>query len=365
MNLKGKILFLIYSIIAWQFLIGFFLLMRFYGIEDYSFIEFSQKVPPNLIAILLQVSLMEGMIVGAIFGTIHLTIESFDFFKKKPYGYLILLRSTLTLFITALLVYQFPIVAQRLIAPEYIPDTAGFGERFFSRPTMTLLGYVALTSILYNFILQINQKLGPGTIVKLITGKYHHPIEEDRVFMFLDLRSSTTIAEKLGPYQYSELIQDCFWDLTDSVIKYKAEIYQYVGDEVVLTWKTKSGIKDKNCIRLFFDFRRRLEANSSHYQQKYGIVPVFKAGVSSGKAVITEVGLIKREICFHGDVLNTAARIQARCNEVGKDLLISHLILEKVDKDAEFSFELIGEEILRGKEEKVKLFGVDRVKSTD
>lgn len=62
------------------------------------------------------------------------------------------------------------------------------------------------------------------------------PREEDRIFLFLDLNSSTVLAEELGHIRYSELSKCCLADLALSVKKYKATVYQYVGDEAVLSW---------------------------------------------------------------------------------------------------------------------------------
>lgn len=72
--------------------------------------------------------------------------------------------------------------------------------------------------------------------------------------MFLALKSSATIAETLGHHKYSQLIQDCFYDINDVVPKYDAEIYQYLVDEVVLSWPHKKGLANKNCVALFFNF---------------------------------------------------------------------------------------------------------------
>ena len=66
--------------------------------------------------------------------------------------------------------------------------------------------------------------------------------------MFLDLKSSTTHAEQLGHIKYSQLIQDCFYELTEVVTRREAQIYQYVGDEIVLTWPYEKGIKNKSSV---------------------------------------------------------------------------------------------------------------------
>ncbi len=146
--------------------------------------------------------------------------------------------------------------------------------------------------------------------------------------MFLDLRSSTTYAEQIGHEKFSEMIQDCFYDLAMVVEEHRAEIYQYVGDEAVLTWKMKNGLSDHNSLRAFFAFDDRLKSRSEYYREKYGFIPEFKAGLNGGEVMVAEVGEIKKEIAYHGDVLNTGARIQARCNFYGRNLLISERLKE-------------------------------------
>ena len=101
--------------------------------------------------------------------------------------------------------------------------------------------YWGIACMLALFILQVNEKFGQGVLINMLRGKYHLPKEEDRIFMFMDLKSSTSFAEKLGHIKYSQFLQDCFFDITDVVTKNDAKIYQYVGDEVVLSWGLKTG----------------------------------------------------------------------------------------------------------------------------
>ena len=217
-------------------------------------------------------------------------------------------------------------------------------------------------SIMINFINQVNKMLGKGKLLPLFLGRYSHPRVEDRIFMFLDLKSSTTHAETLGHLLYSELIQDCFYDLNQVIVKYDARIYQYVGDEAVLTWRLEQGIKDTNCLYLFFEFQKRLEKRTPYYQDKYGLVPTFKAGINNGEVTVTEVGDVKREIAYHGDVLNTAARIQSVCNQYQKELLISENLYKKLPNNG-LQKDLIGELELKGKLTAVKVYSVQKMES--
>ena len=178
--------------------------------------------------------------------------------------------------------------------------------------------------------------------------------------MFLDLKSSTTIAEKLGHIKFSRLIQNCFADLTPVVTEHKVEIYQYVGDEAVLSWPLESGLENNHCIHCYFDYMKVLEEKADHYQKEYGLKPFFKAGVHLGEVIVAEVGLIKREIAYHGDVLNTTARIQSRCNELQQPLLVSGQLLQYLQTDNKIQSQHLGEEILKGKKTAVAIYGVSR-----
>jgi adenylate cyclase len=225
--------------------------------------------------------------------------------------------------------------------------------------TLVILAYTGAVSFGFNFLKQVSRKFGPGNLRRLLLGKYYHPRREHRIFLFLDLKSSTTHAERLGHNLYSSLIQDCFRDLAVA-LEHRAEVYQYVGDEAVLCWEAESGLQDLNCLRAFYRFRDQLQQRASHYQRAYGFVPEFKAGGNIGDVTGVEVGEIKREIAFHGDVLNTAARIQALCNQHGEELLISEYLVGALPAGADFTFKPIGAMQLRGRQAPVQVYAVRR-----
>ena len=174
--------------------------------------------------------------------------------------------------------------------------------------------------------------------------------------MFIDLKGSTTIAEKIGHKKYSLLLQECFRDFS-VVAKYNAKVYQYVGDEVVISWKAENK-NYQQFLYAFFAFQKVLQKRKEYYQKNYGLAPIFKAGANSGPVIVTEVGEIKREITYHGDTLNTAARIQGKCNIFNSNMLISESLYDIVKSNADYSFEDVGCIELKGKKEEVKLFKV-------
>lgn len=222
------------------------------------------------------------------------------------------------------------------------------------------LGYYCACGGILGLVMywQISRKLGPGVLWNWITGRYHRPREEDRIFMFLDIRGSTTLAEQLGNLKFSGMIRDFMVDLTNPVLETQGEVSHYIGDEAVLTWTLKNGLKKANCVRCFFLMRDEIAARASVYQEKYGIVPEFKAGIHLGRVVACEVGSIKSEVVFHGDVLNTAARIQGLCDKLGGELLVSKQLQDAMTERGEYAFESKGAQQLKGKAEEMEVFAV-------
>ncbi|MGL1884996.1 MAG: adenylate/guanylate cyclase domain-containing protein [Reichenbachiella sp.] len=221
------------------------------------------------------------------------------------------------------------------------------------------LVHVILAIAMSKFVIEIERKLGAGNLWKVLSGKFFKPHVEERIFMFIDMKDSTAIAEKIGHLEFSKLLQNCFREFAVAH-HFRTEIYQYVGDEVVVSWSPKNGFKNNNFLKAFFAFTEVLERKSDYYQKQFGIRPYFKAGANIGPVVITEVGDVKREIVFHGDTLNTASRIQDMCNSLGAQLLIPETLYHQIQNPNDYQIDNAGSINLKGKEKKVNLYRVAR-----
>jgi len=350
-NFKSVVLHIIYWMVAFLIYVSFsFLIVSRYD----HYIPIEQK---PLLSNYIFWGVMAGLFTGLILGSIDTFLPGV-IKVKRSFGFIIFLKSALyisTLFFGI-------IIASVIIA---IADSDNFFSvighlSIFNIPTYI---FFIIASISENFISQVNKKFGQGVILPMFLGKYYHPKVEERVFMFLDLKSSTSYAEELGHLKYSELIQDCFSDLNLLVPKYKAEIYQYVGDEAVITWKMKTGFNNINYINFFFEFIELINKKADYYKDKYGFTPEFKAGMNCGNVTVAEVGDIKREIAFHGDVINTASRIQGMCNIYNKSLLISEKLGDKIMLTNELKKEFIDSVSPKGKTQKINIYSIRKIES--
>lgn len=309
--------------------------------------------PEELIEPWLDFSL--GVVVGSGYFLIELIMNS-EVFRRLRFLPWLALKSLLNLILIvvfiAVAVYLYPRFN------EEVRETVTFTQVLFSKLTILILVYFTVVSLVITLLERMAQKVGPGIVGNMLLGKYHRPREEERVFLFIDLRDSTPIAEQLGHLKFSQLIQDCFADVTDAVLRHQAEIYQYVGDEVILCWKPRDGLRNNNCVAAYFSFTRTLAKRSRHYHATYGLQPVFKAAAHLGRTTVAEVGLVKRELAYHGDVLNTTARIQGKCNELGERLLLSGALAARLDLAADYALHPYEPVELTGKRERLSLVGV-------
>ena len=309
--------------------------------------------------LMLLIAVILGLFYGVCMGLIGYYLDR-SVFKRFPLGKIIVFKTLLSVVILVLLLWLVRLVVFNVFTSATLP----LGGLTLNRETWDYLWYLVLIyyfamTLLISFINQVNKKFGPGVLVPLLLGRYRTPKEDERIFLFMDLKSSTTTAEKLGHLRYSAFIRDCFADINEVLYPFYAQVYQYVGDEVVVMWPASEGLKDHSCLKFYFACRSQFRNRENYYMTNYGFLPIFKAGLHMGKVTVVEIGEIKREIAYHGDTLNTSARIQSVCNQYNRDFLVSKYLLEKAGADSTLKFEPLGMVLLKGKTEMLEIVSVE------
>lgn len=353
--MKTEIIKWLIIVLAFMFFFYLYSLFSYFGVENFFKEELIKEYFDS------NAWHIEILFGGVLFGTLFILINrltEIKIFRRRSFGFNILLKSALYIIALCIvfIVIFYSFSAFGLISSELIENIDDF---LTIQLIASFFTYCLLFVFLINFLISVSQKFGPGLLVDLLTGRYYRPRSDELVFLFLDLNDSTRIAEKLGHNDYSRFIKECIHELTPVILKYKARVYQYVGDEVILYWKIKDAVQKQNCLNSFFHFDGILRRQESYFTSKYGEAPKFKAGMDAGTVTLTEIGDIKREIAFHGDVLNTAARLEKKCNEFGEPFIISQHIIDKVGLDSTYHFKLLSDLPLRGKTESLKFYSVN------
>ncbi|WP_425390512.1 adenylate/guanylate cyclase domain-containing protein [Ekhidna sp.] len=298
-------------------------------------------------------------IIGLFVGTLEMVYLEKRFRKHSLRGkifYKFLIYFILFLVIIAV---NYPIAASleqgvSIISSDVWERTGKFFQSITFLNTLFQLSLSLFVSLIYA---AISENLGHQVFINFFTGKYHKPTVETRIFMFLDMKSSTTIAESLGHVRYFKLLQEYYDLMSDPIVSCQGEVYQYIGDEIVVSWKLEKGLANANCVNCFFEIQEQLKDRRDYLLNEYGFEVGFKAGMHYGEVTIGEVGALKKEIVFTGDVLNTTARIQSQCNDLNSDLLVSGKLKEALSRHS-YEFNSRGAIELRGKDKKIELFSV-------
>jgi adenylate cyclase len=188
-----------------------------------------------------------------------------------------------------------------------------------------------------------------------VTGRYHRPQIEERVFLIMDMKNSTATAERLGEVDFHRLLNRLVTDLGGPIVLRDGQIYKYVGDELIVTWPLARGLKDATCVHACFAARARLVAHGADYEREFGTAVQVRASLHCGPVVVGEMGSVKKEIALLGDTLNTAARLVDACRESGESVIASVDLLDRLVLPPGIEARSLGLIRLRGKEQAIGL----------
>ena len=309
----------------------------------------------------IEYTISSGFIIGFLIGLFDF-LFSVSVIKKLPYSVLLLLRTSLYFLITIICIYGVLIIFLKAngLSSESLRDPQTFekiSQTYFLVNVNTL--YVLTIAMVISFLEQLKSFFGKSVLFNYLIGIYHKPSIEERIFMFLDLNDATTLAEKLGPQKYSALLRDFFNDIDNAFTQYKGNIFQYVGDEVVVIWDPKQGLKNNNCINSFFMALDIIGEKKEYYLKAYESIPSFKAAIHIGEVSITEIGVSKKEIAYHGDTINTAARICASAHKLGRKFLITKALFDRLPINDNGIFNEIGEYSFKGKDKRIVIYALE------
>ena len=206
--------------------------------------------------------------------------------------------------------------------------------------------------------LTLNRLIGPGVFRSFLLGRYHTPREEERALLFIDLVGSTAIAERIGATRFLDLMNEFVHDIGAALEGSGGTIYQYVGDEAIITWRLDRTRDISGAVEVVLRLRTRVAARGDDYRSRFGVVPTFRAALHAGPVVVGEMGDSKLEIVLLGDTVNTASRIEQSCRDLDREFLGSAEALALLTLPPGVESEEMPPVALKGKSRQVRLFAI-------
>jgi PAS domain S-box-containing protein len=144
--------------------------------------------------------------------------------------------------------------------------------------------------------------------------------------LFSDIRSYTTLTEKLQAEQVVEMLNKYFEVMVDVVFKYGGTLDKYIGDALMAVFGSPAPLEDHAwcAMQTAVEMREKLK----EFNQKRignGELPIsIGMGIHSDEVVSGNIGSSRRmELTSIGDGVNLASRLEGASKQYGTDLIIS------------------------------------------
>jgi adenylate cyclase len=164
------------------------------------------------------------------------------------------------------------------------------------------------------------------------SAKYQGGAEIPITILFADIRGSSSLAEKIGPVEFSLLINRFFITSTQVLADAGAMIEKLVGDEVTAVFSR--GISGENYFSQAITAAKDLLRETGHGN---GMTPWVDLGIGihSGEAFVGSVGKPNgiMEVAALGEVPNTAARLTSLAGP--GEILVSDNTVKSAQMDTE------------------------------
>jgi len=151
--------------------------------------------------------------------------------------------------------------------------------------------------------------------------------EVEMSILFIDIRGSTALSEKMSPTEFSQLINRFYSAATKEIIEEDGLVEKLAGDEVAAFWGAGFAGPEyvKRTIRVAQNLLRVME------RQKIPVGIGVHAGIAYFGAMGTAEGLT--DISAKGDEVNTAARLASKAAQ--GEIVVSEQALKKAGIDGD------------------------------
>ena len=219
-------------------------------------------------------------------------------------------------------------------------------------------------------IRQIFQKYVPNDLIeKFFASPESMLVGENRelAILFSDIRSFTTISERMAPDDLVNSLNRYFSGQVDIIMNRNGIIDKYIGDAIMAFWGAPVKHEDDALQALLSGLEMLDVIKSFNENQKRIGKPEFHIGIGINYGTVT-VGNIgserKMDYTVIGDMVNLASRMEGLTKTYHSDILISQTLYEALSgaalatarKDLGLCFRLLDTVAVKGKTMGVKIY---------
>lgn len=173
--------------------------------------------------------------------------------------------------------------------------------------------------------------------------------------LFSDLRGFTTLSEKFSPEEIVDLLNRYFARMVEVITSHGGVVDKFIGDAVLAVFGFEDpATSPDRAVRAALEMAEATEA----FRTPGGDVVQNGFGVHHGAVIAGVIGSPDRfEFTVIGDTVNTASRLEGLTKSLGRRVLLTREVLDRLEPGVRARFDTLGAHPLKGKAEPVELFG--------
>lgn len=178
----------------------------------------------------------------------------------------------------------------------------------------------------------------------------------EKIIMFCDICSFSTLSEQLPPEQVVILLNEFFSTCTEIITAQGGEVTKFMGDCVMAYF---DGDRSDNAIQASLDILTEMENLRTSAPEGNSLRVLYAGiGLAKGKVIEGNIGAtIKKDYTIIGDAVNIAARLEALTRKLSRSLLFDADV--KNGAKANWNFVDLGDFNLKGKEKLTAIYSID------
>lgn len=184
--------------------------------------------------------------------------------------------------------------------------------------------------------------------------------EKEISIFFSDIRGFTTISENLkSPHKLIELLNLYMTPMTDIIIKNRGTVDKFIGDAIMAYWNAPNEIENHADFALKSAIEQIEVLKKINRNFKAKNLPLLDIGIglNAGLCIVGEMGAKHRSdyTCI-GDSVNLASRLEGLNKKYKTNIIFSEYFLKKLQDTKIYDFKFLGEEVVKGKSESIKIY---------
>lgn len=293
----------------------------------------------------------QSIILYVIITTLLVAILSY---YVKPIINAIIFFATIVIYeLIAIFMFEYEIIMNIVFIPLTIT---------ISYLTFNIASYVIESNTKKKIQYAFGKYISPVIVDQLIDDQSRLKLGGDQKVVttfFSDIRSFTSISEKLSPKELVKLLNEYFTSMSDIIIEYGGVVDKYIGDAIMAFWGAPIDDEHQanNAVKAAIKMNEELPKISQKFLKDKKIKFDIGMGINTGSVIVGNMGCDKRfDYTVIGDNVNLASRLEGLTKKYRVKIIISKHTKQKISK--KFITRELDLVSVKGKSEPVEIFEV-------